>query len=143
MLLTGMLDRLAHSDLTWGAELNLIFRGRPTRSGRPHFMRLHRRPVLVYRRPGFQLYGWDDLIEVPAPAELPSGLDQNEKAMALLLERLVRPGQTVCGPIALDRTGTALAARKMACTFIGATDRQTSVDRIRGRLSAAEGNGKF
>ena len=80
---------------------------------------------------------------MPPPDGLPPGLDRNETAMRLIMEKLCRPGQTVCDPIMLDRAGTALAAREMACTFIGATDRQTSVDRIRGRLSAAEGNGKF
>ena len=58
--------------------------------------------------------------------------------MRLVVERFCRPGQTVCDPWMLDRAGTALASRGLGCTFIGATERPHSRDRIRGRLAQEE-----
>ena len=55
--------------------------------------------------------------------------------MRLIVERFCRPGQTVCDPWMLDRAGTALACRGLGCTFIGATERPHSRDRIRVRLA--------
>ena len=61
--------------------------------------------------------------------------------MALLAARFAALGQTVCDPRMQQQAGTALGATEMGCTFIGAADRQTSVDRLRSRLSAAQGTG--
>ena len=138
VLLRQMLERLDHPDITWLPEFDMVFHGPPASSGRPHHMALHRRPLLVYGKGKFRVEGMDDLIEVPPAAELPTGLHRNEAAMALLVERFVRPGQTVCDPIMLDRAGTALAARQLGCTFIGASEIHSSIDRIRVRLARAE-----
>ena len=135
MLLPQMMAHLEHQELRCIGEFDLLFRGPPTRSGRPHFINLHRRPLLIYGQKAFRLECGDDLIEVPAPEELPPGLDRNEAAMRLIVERFCRPGQTVCDPWMLDRAGTALACRGLGCTFIGATERPHSRDRIRVRLA--------
>ena len=58
--------------------------------------------------------------------------------MAMVLERFCRPGQTVCDPVMLDRAGTALAARRLGCTFVGVSEMQSSIDRIRVRMARAE-----
>ena len=134
-----MLERLDHPDLRWVGEFDLRFHGPPARSGRPHWVNLHRRPLFIYGKPAFGLNEGDDLIEVPSPAELPRGRDRNEAAMGLLLERFVRPGQVVCDPVMLDRSGTALAARERGCSFIGADRTLGCLDRIRKRLAEAEG----
>ena len=110
MFLPRILKNLEHDQLRWMAELDLVFRGEPANSGPPRFMRLHRRSVLVYSRGTFQMNGMDDLFEVPPQGELPDGLSEREMAMALLVERFAKPGQTVCDPVMLDRAGTALAA---------------------------------
>ena len=144
MLLPQMLRHLEHEELRWIMEQDLDMGANPAGSGRPYFLHLYRRPVLIYGKPGFRpSAGLDDIIRVPAQDALPPGLDQNEAAMRMIMEKLCQPGQTVCDPCMLDRAGTALAARQHGCIFIGATERETSVDRIRGRLSAMEGNGNF
>ena len=138
VILPRMLEHLAHPDLRWLAEFDLVFHGKPARSGQPHFMHLHRRPVLVYSMGEFRPDGMHDLLEVLPREELPGGMTEHEAAMAVLLERFVRPGQTVCDPVMLDRAGTALAARRLGCTFLGASEMQSSIDRIRARMARAE-----
>ncbi len=142
LFLPWILENLKHDQLRWVAELDLVHRGQPGNSGTPRFMRLHRRPVLVYSKGTFRTNEMHDLFEVPPPGALPDGLNEQETAMSLLVERLVRPGQRVCDPIMLDRAGTALAARRHGCTFIGADKTQSCVDRIRKRLEDAESDSK-
>ena len=138
VLLPKMVERLQHEHLIWIVELDLLQPGLPASSGPPHRVALHRRPVLVYGKAGFRMNGGSDLIEVPPPDALPPGLDRNEAAMGLVVSRFCGPGQVICDPNMLDRAGTALAARQLGCTFIGASERQSSIDRIQGRLAQAE-----
>ena len=138
ILLPRMMEALAHPELRWMWEADLLFQGKPAGSGRPHHVRLHRRPVLVYGKKSFGLDPVDDLIEVPADDDQPHGVDRNETAMELILERFCRPGQVVCDPAMLDRAGTALAARKRGCTFVGAAEERSCRDRVHVRLALAE-----
>ena len=138
VILPRMLERLAHPDLKWLAEFDLVFHGKPASSGQPHFMHLHRRPVLVYGKGAFRPDGMRDLLEVLPREELPGGMTEHEAAMTMVLERFCRPGQTVCDPVMLDRAGTALAARRLGCTFVGGSEMQSSIDRIRVRMARAE-----
>ena len=138
VILPRMLERLAHPDLRWLAEFDLVFHGKPGSSGQPHFMNLHRRPVLVYGKGEFRPDGMHDLLEVPPREDLPGGMTEHEAAMTMVLERFCRPGQTVCDPVMLDRAGTALAARRLGCTFVGGGEMQSSIDRIRVRMARAE-----
>ena len=105
----------------------------------PHWVRRHRLPLLVYGKPGFRPNNMNDLIEVPAPEGPSQGRERNELAMAQVVERFARPGQTVCDPVMLDRSGTALGARKLGCLFIGGAQFPSCVQRIRCRLAEAEG----
>ena len=125
MLLPWMLAHLEHEGIRWIMEQDVLSQGPPDRSGRPYFLDLRRKPLLVYGKPAFQPAGVDDLITVPPPEELPAGLDRNETAMDLIVKKLCRSGQTVCDPMMLDRAGTALGARRQGCTFIGATEHQS------------------
>ena len=138
LILPRMLEQLAHPDLRWLAEFDLVFHGKPASSGQPHFMHLHRRPVLVYGKGAFRPDGMRDLLEVLPREELPGGMTEHEAAMTMVLERFCRPGQTVCDPVMLDRAGTALAARRLGCTFVGGSEMQSSIDRIRVRMARAE-----
>ena len=87
VILPRMLERLAHPDLRWLAEFDLVFHGKPASSGQPHFMHLHRRPVLVYGKGEFRPDGMHDLLEVPPREELPGGMTEHEAAMTMVLER--------------------------------------------------------
>ena len=138
LILPRMLEQLAHPDLEWLAEFDLVLQGPPESSGRPHRIALHRRPLLVYGKEGFRADGLDDLIEAPPADELPPGLHRNEAAIGMVVERFCKPGQTVCDPVMRDRPGTALAARRMGCIFVGGSEMQSSIDRIRVRLARAE-----
>ena len=138
ILLPDMLKHLEHPDLEWLTEFDLRFHGQASLSGRPHFIQLHRRPVLVYRKGGYRADGYDDLIEVPAEDDLTPGCTRHEFAMRQLVDLFAKPGQLVCDPGMLDRSGTALGARKSGCRFIGASERQDSIDQIIQRLKREE-----
>ena len=56
----------------------------------------------------------------------------------MVVERFCKLGQVVCDPVMRDRAGTALAARRLGCIFVGASETQSSIDRIRVRLARAE-----
>ena len=135
MLLQQQLRHLEHEGLRWIMQVNLHMGGPPIDSGSPHHVNLHQRPLLIYGKSGFRPpAGWSDLIEVPQPEDNPSGLDRNELMMCRIVERLCRPGGALCDPIMLDRAGAALAARGQGCPFIGATEHQSSLGRIWGRV---------
>ena len=119
VILPRMLEQLAHPDLRWLAEFDLVFHGKPASSGQPHFMHLHRRPVLVYGKGAFRTGRYARPVGSPAPGGAARGHDRAWAAMTVVLERFCRPGQTVCDPVMLDRAGTALAARRLGCTFVG------------------------
>ena len=139
LLLPSLLERLDHPDLNWVGEFDMLYHGPPSSSGRPHWVRIHRQPLLIYGKEGYRLTGGDDLLEVPSPDELPQGRNRNEAAMELVVARFARPGQVVCDPIMLDRSGTALAARELGCSFIGAERNAGCLNRIRARLAVAGG----
>ena len=138
LILPRMLEQLAHPDLEWLAEFDLVLQGPPDWSGGPHRIALHRRPLLVYGKEGFRVAGMDDLIEASPADKISPGLRRNEVAIGMVLERFCRPGQTVCDPVMRDRAATALAARRLGCIFFGASETQSSIDRIRVRLARAE-----
>ena len=141
MLLPQMLEHLNHPEMRWIGEGDLLFRGPAVRSGPPHWVNLHRRPLLVYGKPGFRPNEMDDLIEAPVPDGIHGGRDRNEAAMGLIVERFARPGQVVCDPVMLDRSGLALAARKLGCVFIGADKTPSCVERVWKRLADVEATG--
>ena len=96
--LPRFLDGLKHPELHWVLEMDLQFSKPQGRSGRPHFISLRRRPLLVYGRPGYTLNGGDDVISVPAPGELAEGQERwhpVEVGMSMMIERFTRPGDVV------------------------------------------------
>ena len=141
VLLPVMVERLRHDRLIWAMELDLLEPGLRVSSGPPHRVALHRRPVLVYGKTEFRMNGGTDLIEVAVPDDLPAGPDRDEVAMGLVVARFCGPGQVICDPAMLDQAGTALAARQLGSSFIGASDSRSSVDRIHARLVQAEEEG--
>ncbi len=111
-LLPKMLQNLDHPNLKWAAEFDLMFHGEAIHNGPPEFLKVHRRPLLIYRKANYRINDMHDLIEVAPPDPVPQGLGRdevrNEDAMALIVGHFVRPGQVVCDPWMLDRSGVAL-----------------------------------
>ena len=139
--LPRFLDGLKHPELRWVLEMDLQFSKPQGRSGRPHFISLRRRPLLVYGRPGYTLNGGDDVISVPPPGELAEGQERwhpVEVGMSMMVERFTRPGDVVCDPFLLGWRGTALGARRHGRIFIGADRDRGCVDRTRRFLSEAD-----
>ena len=143
MLLPQVLEGLNHPDLKWISEFDLQHQAVSVGVGRPHWITLRRRSLLIYGKPGFRLNGGDNVIALPTPDQPPEGhLQRNllDEAMALIFERFARPGQVVCDPIPLDRASTALAARKHGCYFIGADKDEVNLERIKRSLTLDEGD---
>ena len=143
MQLPQVLERLNHPDLKWICELDFEHHRVPVSGGPPDWITLRRRSLLIYGKPRFRLNGGDNIIALPASDDLP--LEQlrrrlSDEAMALIVERFVRPGQVVCDPIPLDRASTALAARQHGCCFIGADKDDANLDRIRRSLTRYDGD---
>ena len=143
-LLPQTIEHLGHQDLRWVMEFDVQFNRAQGRSGQPYFISMHRRPLLVYAKPGFSLDGGADVIAVPSPGELSegrSGWHPMDVAMAMVVGRFSRPGRVVCDPCLLGRRGAALGAREHGCAFIGADRDRSCVDRTRSFLSEVEGAG--
>ena len=140
--LPEVLRQLTHPGLKWVCEFDYRPDGPPANLDFPHRVRLRRSPLLVYGRDRFRLDGGDDVIEAPPLGGISQWDRQRMDAgMALIAERFTRPGQVVCDPVVLDRSSTALAARKHGCTFIGAGKDKSCIDRIWRRLAQEEGAG--
>ena len=144
MRLPAIIGHLTHPGLEWAAEFDYRYGGPPVSSGYPHRVSLGRKPLLIYGKTGFRLQGGNDVIEVPPPDEpamRPQVRQRDDAGMALIVERFARPGQVVCDPVLLDRSSTALAARRHGCIFIGAGTDRSCINRIRDRLARAESDG--
>ena len=143
MLLPQVLEGLNHPDLKWICELDFEHHRVPVSGGPPDWITLRRRPLLIYGKSRFRLNGGDNIIALPASDELPLEQPRRhllDEAMALIVERFVRPGQVVCDPIPLDRASTALAARQHGCCFIGADKDDINLDRIRRSFTRDDGD---
>ena len=133
-LLPRIIERLSRQELKWVLEFDVQFPGAQGRSGYPYRVNLHRRPLLVYAKPGFSLNGGSDVIAVPAPGELSddrSAWHPVEVAMAMTVERFTQPGQVVCDPLMLGRPGSMLGAMENGCIFIGADWDRSCINRTR------------
>ena len=137
--LAPVMKMLNHIDLDWVMEMDY----RPAvamRSGPPHRVTISRMPLLIWGKGGFRLQGGDDVIEVPPDDKGENGNQTNARldvGMALIIERLTSPEQIVCDPLMLDRSHSATAAWRTGRTFIGATDSEANLKRIRNRLAAS------
>ena len=137
-------EGLRRPELRWLFELDLQFSQAQGGSGPPHFIRLRRRPLLVYGKPGVSFRGGDDVIAAPASGELPESRQKwhpVEAGMSMLVERFTRPGQVVCDPCLLGWRGTALGAWNGGRIFIGAEQELSCLNRTRRYLAEAEEQG--
>ena len=143
MQLPQVLERLNHPDLNWISEFDLQHQRVSVGAGSPYWITLRRRSLLIYGKSGFKLNGGDNVIALPTSDELPEEQLRRQwlgLAMALIVERFVRPGQVVCDPIPLDKASSALAARKHGCYFIGADKDEVNLERIKRSLARDEGD---
>ena len=136
--LPEVLERLKHPDLKWVFEFDFQHQGIPVDVGRPRWITLRRRSLLIYGKPGFKLNAVDNVMALQTSDELPlAQLHRRlfDEAMALIVERFARPGQVVCDPILQGRASTALAARKHGCYFVGADQDEVNLGRIKRSLT--------
>ena len=141
--LPDVLESLKHPDLKWVFEFDFQHQGIPVDVGRPRWITLRRRSLLIYGKPGFKLNAVDNVMALQTSDELSLAQLQRrlfDEAMAMIVEHFARPGQMICDPILQGRAGTALAARKHGCYFIGADHDEVNLDRVRKALTQDEGD---
>ena len=134
-------DKLRHKNMQFITELDYRCPERLSRSAHPLRITIQRWPVLLFGKERFILQPGPDSITEP-PSDEFAGPKSHERlleaGMGLLVARLVRPGQTVCDPMALGRSGIALASLAHGCRFIGAAEDQRLIDRIWARVGQNE-----
>ena len=135
------LEQLKHPDIRWVGELDYRDSTTWPGSGPLSRVRMRRRPLLIYGKPGFRMPPGDDAIELAAPGEgalkLP-GWQLDNAGLELIARRFARAGDVLCDPVMGGRPGTVLAARTLGCQFIGVDQEIASVRRVQRLLSRYE-----
>ena len=144
--LPAILQRLNHDEVTWITEFDYRSPGRGARLLRSHPVTVCRWPLLLYRKgKGTSLPAGVDFLSEPLEVGATGSRNHSqllELGMNHVVERLVRPGGTVCDPLLLGRAGIAIAARQHGCHFIGASDTPKFVSEVKGRLNSEEAASK-
>ena len=136
--LPEMLALLRRYGPEWIIEFSLLFPTPVATSGEPHRIGLRRVAFLVYGKPGARLSGKEDVIEVRAPGAGAEGRALGlEDGMALVVSHFASQGQVGCDPMISGRSGSVLAAIRGGCTFIGADQDQSRLDRVVEQLAGA------
>ena len=135
--LPDTLAGLKHPDLLWVTEFDYRDDAPGYRSGPPHWTRLRRKPLLIYGKQGFRIPAGDNVIELPRSKGGAQGTPPSQRykaGMELIAQRFGRPGLVLCNPFMMGQAGSALAARKLGCRFIGADQNRSALARVRRYL---------
>ena len=126
--LPEMLDRVSRGGQEFISEFSLLFPAPIAELGDPHYTEIRRVALLVLGKHAATLPPGGDVIEVPAPADVPEdGLMEITDGLPLLVARFANGG-SVCIPNLSDNRGSAVAAVKSGCTVIAADEDQSVID---------------
>ena len=130
------LDRISRGGQEFIAEFSLLFPAPIAELGDPHYTEIRRLALLVLGKHAATFPPGDDVIEVPAPADVPGdGLMEITDGLPLIVSRFTSPGQVVCIPTLTDNRGAVVAALESGCTVIAADEDQSVIDDIVRELS--------
>ena len=122
------LDRVSRGGQEFIGEFSLLFPAPIAELGDPHYTDIRRVALLVLGKHAATLPPGGDVIEVPAPADVPGdGLMEITDGLPLLVARFANGG-SVCIPNLSDNRGSAVAAVKSGCTVIAADEDQSVID---------------
>ena len=139
--LPGMLARLRRHGPEWIMEFSLLFPTPVAASGDPNWIALRRVALLVCGKPGARLRGEGDIIDLSAPSAGTGDRPPELKdGMAQVVRHFASSGQVVCDPMVGGRSAVASAAIGGGCTFIGADDDQSRIDRVVEQLAGTVSN---
>ena len=126
--LPDRLHRISRGGQEFIAEFSLLFPAPIAELGDPHYTEIRRLALLVFGKHAATLPPGDDVIEVPAPPDVPGdGLMEITDGLPLLVARFANGG-SVCIPNLSDNRGSAVAAVKSGCTVIAADEDQSVID---------------
>ena len=124
------LDRVSRGGQEFIGEFSLLFPAPIAELGDPHYTDIRRVALLVLGKHAATLPPGGDVIEVPAPADVPGdGLMEITDGLPLLVARFANGG-SVCIPNLSDNRGSAVAAVKSGCTVIAADEDQSVIDDV-------------
>ena len=124
------LDRVSRGGQEFIGEFSLLFPAPIAELGDPHYTDIRRLALLVFGKHAATLPPGGDVIEVPAPADVPGdGLMEITDGLPLLVARFANGG-SVCIPNLSDNRGSAVAAVKSGCTVIAADEDQSVIDDV-------------
>ena len=124
------LDRVSRGGQEFIGEFSLLFPAPIAELGDPHYTDIRRLALLVLGKHAATLPPGGDVIEVPAPADVPGdGLMEITDGLPLLVARFANGG-SVCIPNLSDNRGSAVAAVKSGCTVIAADEDQSVIDDV-------------
>ncbi len=130
------LDRISRGGLEFIFESSLIFPTPIAELGDPHYTDIRRLALLVFGKHAAALPPGDDVIEVPASADVPGdGPMEIRDGLPLVLSRFASPDQVVCIPTLSDNRGAVVAAVESGCTVIAADEDQSVIEDIISELS--------
>ena len=138
--LPELLGRLKNRDLEWVSLFYLLYPNIVVASEGPHWVSARCLPLLVYGKPGYRLGGGEAVMEVPRT--LYSGADWLgviDAGKERVVNRFALRGQVVCDAMLCGSSGAVLAAWDGGCTFIGADDDESRLDRVHDALTSGVG----
>ena len=141
-LLPEITKRVSRDELRYLIEYDYRFPGRGSKLPHPHRGTVNRQPLLIYGKKRASLPEGPNFIEEPrddgsAGSGQPTRL--LEQGMALVASRFLPPGGTGCQPLLLNHAGFAIAARRLGCRFIGASDNPKFIRTLRGQVGVGRG----
>ena len=138
--LPELLGHLKSRDLEWVSLFYLLYPNVVAASEEPHWVSARCLPLLVFGKPSYRLGGGEAVIE--APRTLYSGgdwLSVIDAGKGCVVNRFALRGQVVCDAMLCGGSGAAVAARDRGCTFIGADDDESRLDRVYDALASGVG----
>ena len=139
LFLPPIMRQFQRPALHWVCEMIILCHWPQRVCNSRHQLTLFHRPLLIYGKSRFSLSG-PNIIRVPSPGD--SATDKGplrglDAALALVVGRFTRPGQTVCDPFIQGRGGTAFGALSQGCAFIGGDPYEENLVRTRKFLEKA------
>ena len=135
--LPQLLGRLKSPDFEWVSLFYLLYPNVVVALEEPHWVSTRCLPLLVYGKPGYRLGGGEAVIEVPRT--LYSGGDWLrviDAGKECVVNRFARWGKLVCDAMLCGSSGAVVAAQDRGCTFIGADDDESRLDRVYDALTS-------
>ena len=142
--LPELMKHMGREPLNWVCAFHYSHPGNNYRRNSAHTIPLTQKLLLIFGKPGFRLNAGDEPITVPPLTEgtgRQSLSPRLDAGMEMIIERFTLPHHTLADPLMTGRPHSALAARKLGRSFIGAWEDRAFIDRLLAQLGLVSGDG--